>query len=332
MFLFVAFFSLIACGSEDWREAHYNGYAQGTSFHLSFLHQGPEPEGVGEAVDSILKAVDRSMSTYQPNSLISRLNRGDTLALDPDFVRVWRASQEVYTKTNGVFDPSIGKLVRLWGFGPDGKGSVDSAKVDSLRNYVGLAKIKAAPEHFSLPFGMELDFNAIAQGYTVDLLAEYFESIGVVNYMLELGGEVRCLGENFKGKAWRIGVDKPTEEIDQQDRFQFIIGMDSLALATSGNYRKFWVDSLSGQRYAHTLSPKTGYPVKNRLLSASVLARDGMTADAYATAFMAMGLSKTKEFLQAHPELGLEVYLIYGVQNDWEVYQSEGFKQRILNL
>ena len=179
---------------------------------------------------------------------------------------------------------------------------------------------------------IELDVSAIAKGHAVDQVAELLTEFGFTNYMVEVGGEVRCLGHNLKEQAWRIGVDKPTENIDQQDRFQFILGMDSLALATSGNYRKFWVDTLNGMRYAHTINTKTGYPAKNNLLSVSVLAPTCMEADAFATAFMSMGLKGCLNYLKSHPGK-MEVYLIYTEigKEGWQVYQSEGFEKRVLN-
>jgi len=324
---------LSACSSDEslLKESSYNGYAQGTTFHISFLYEGEEPSNLAASLDSIFQAIDRSMSTYKSNSIISKANAGDTVTPDVHFKKVYLKSQEVYRETEGYFDPSVGKLVNFWGFGPKERLPSDASMVDSLMNFVGFSKLNPISESWSLPKNFQIDFNAIAQGYTVDVLADFFSGLSITNYMIEVGGEVRCLGKNLKGQAWRIGVDKPTEEIDQQERFQFILGMDSLALATSGNYRKYWVDSLSGQRYAHTIDPLKGIPVKNRLLSASVLAKTCMEADAYATAFMSMGLRKSIDFVN-RGQHNLEVYLIYTDEDgQWAVYQSPGFTKKILN-
>ena len=333
VFLFAFVFAFGACNSNDevLKETHYNGYAQGTTFHLSFLYEEEEPQNMDQALDSIFQAIDRSMSTYKANSVISRLNQGDTVQLDEHFQKVYQKSLEVYEATNGYFDPSVGKLVNFWGFGPDAQRSNDSSAVDSLKQFVGFSKLPSLSDPWYLEPGFTLDFNAIAQGYTVDVIAEYFQDLGIQNYMIEVGGELRCLGQNLKGEAWRIGVDKPTEEIDQQYRFQFILAMDSLSLATSGNYRKYWIDSISGQRYAHTIDPLNGFPVKNKLLSASVLAGSCMEADAYATAFMSMGLRKSMDFIQKKKG-ELEVYLIYiDKKGHWAIFQSPGFEARILD-
>ena len=334
---FAGFFLLVillqSCTDpNEFKESYYNGYAQGTTFHISYLYKGDDIADMDDILKQHFEAVDFSLSTYKDNSLISRINRGDTIETDDIFQIVHNKSVEVWEASGGYFDPTVGKLVRFWGFGPDARRAVDTSEVDSIKAYIGLDRLSPISSRWSIPSGMELDYNAIAQGYTVDLLCEMLEARGINNYMVEVGGEVRCLGHNLKEQAWRFGVDKPTENIDQQDRFQFILGMDSLALATSGNYRKFWVDTLNGMRYAHTINTKTGYPAKNNLLSVSVLAPTCMEADAFATAFMSMGLKGCLNYLKSHPGK-MEVYLIYTEigKEGWQVYQSEGFEKRVLN-
>lgn len=330
LFLAVLSILIISCTKTNpLQEESYSGYAQGTTFHISFLYQGENIDHSG-SIDSILRKVDRSLSTYDKQSIVSRLNAGEKIKLDDHLKEMLRQSEIVFKRSNAYFDPTIAPLVRFWGFGPDAKTNSDTTSIDSLLQLCGFNKLSLDAQEFSLPAGMSLDFNAIAQGYTVDLLALYLESKGIRNYMVEVGGEVRCLGENYQGEKWRIGVDKPTEEIDQQDRFQFIIALDSAALATSGNYRKFWVDSISGMRYSHTIDTKTGWPAKNRLLSASVVASEASMADAFATAFMAMGLERSIKFLDQNPDL--EAYLIYSdKQGNWQVYQSTGFQKMLVN-
>ncbi len=320
---------LASCSQGGLHQERLDGYAQGSTYHITFLSE--QEVDFQRPIDSILNAVDQSVSTYERGSLISRVNRGDTVRPDEIMLTMLGQSKAVYQQTQGAFDPTIGRLVQFWGFGPKEQRQADSSKVDSLLAYSGLTHLLWSKNRFYLPQGFQLDFNAIAQGYTVDLIAQFLNQKGIVNYLVEVGGEVRCRGRNLEGKVWRIGIDKPVEEIDQQNRFQVIVELDSMALATSGNYRKFWVDEKTGTRYAHTLTPATGFPARNQLLSASVLASSAAQADAYATAFMVMGKSKAVEFLQKSPHK-LEAYLISSTQDStWEVYQTEGFKKAILN-
>lgn len=338
IFLFwsLTILGLSACGPREapLKEERYSGYAQGTTFNITVLSSSVL-SGVERDLQALLEQVDASMSTYDSTSLISRVNRGERIQPDSLFQNMLRQSARIYRETDGYFDPSVGPLVRLWGFGPEARRSVDSSAVAALRPYWGFDKIDSS--RFRGPFWlepkMELDFNAIAQGYTVDLICDYFESRGVRDYLVEVGGELRCRGRNLRGELWRVGVDKPVEEIDQQDRFQFIVALDSMALATSGNYRKFWLDSASGQRYSHTISPKTGFPLQSRLLSATVLSHDAATADAYATAFMAMGLERALRFVQKRSgEPALEVYFVYsGAGEEWEVFMTPGLEDMLLN-
>lgn len=317
------------------REERYSGYAQGTSFHITLLHGSENLPNMEATLDSIFRAMDASMSTYDSSSLISLVNRGDTIVPDAFFTAMLRRSGLVYRHSEGYFDPTVGPLVRLWGFGPEARRQVDSAAVKELLPHCnfGLLDSSQFSGLLGLPPKMELDFNAIAQGYTVDVICEFFNGLGIKNYMVEVGGELRCRGKNLAGEVWRIGVDKPVEKIEVQDRFQFIVALDSLALATSGNYRKYWVDSATGIRYAHTISPHSGFPVQSRLLSASVVTHQTADADAYATAFMAMGLEKSLRFLrEERGHVPLEAYLIYSDEaGHWEVFKTAGLEKMILN-
>ena len=179
-----------------------------------------------------------------------------------------------------------------------------------------------------LPKGMRLDFNAIAQGYTVDVIAQFLQAKGYSNYLIEVGGELLAKGKNADGNIWRVGVDKPSENINKNERFQFILDLEDKALATSGNYRKFY--EKDGVKYAHTINPFTGYPAQNRLLSVTVIHDNCMLADAYATAFMVMGVKKSKQFVKSHPEI--EIYLVYSNKNgEWDTFISANLKKRIVN-
>ncbi len=321
---FAAILIVTACSQPtDVQEHSYSGYAQGSTYTIKLI--GPRTEGLEHPIDSILKAVDASMSTYQKTSLISAINVGDTFyEVDPIFKRVLNRSLEIATETQGKFDPTVGPLVDLWGFGKERTVTVDSSMVDSAMNLVGYPLIQIEGDRVKIPKGSRIDFNAIAQGFTVDLIAEYVENLGCHRYMIEVGGELRVKGLNTKGHPWKIGVDKPAEQMDEKDRFQIILDLKDIALATSGNYRKFWVDENTGVKYAHTINPITGYTARNTLLSVTILANTAMDADAYATACMVMGLEQSVTFIDSKPDL--EAYFIYSnEQGEWRVIQTEGF-------
>ena len=303
------------------------GYAQGTTYHISYLDTRESLYKV--QVDSILNVIDFAMSTYNKDAEISIFNSADTtLTIGKHFQEVLQRSIEISKLTQGDFDVTVGPLVNAWGFGADPtvKGDV---KPEEILDQVGYQKIQLNGTQLSKTHpNLKLDVNAIAQGYSVDVIGAFLESKGVTDYMVELGGEIRCNGRNADNNLWRIGIDKPSEEI-QEERFQAIVNIDNRSLATSGNYRKFYVDE-NGMKYVHTINPHTGYPVKSNLLSASVIAPDAMTADAFATTFMVMGLEKSIAFSKKHPEL--YVYFVYvNKKGEWETYISPGMEEQIVN-
>ena len=303
-----------------------SGKTQGTFYHIKYLSD--QGENYQEEVDSLLFLVDNSLSTYNKSSLITRINSGEEVVTDSLFRTVFRSAKEVFTSSNGLFDCSIAPLVNAWGFGFSEKQKMDTNRVSNLLKIVGFEKIYLQNDSIIKPKRMLIDFNSIAQGYTVDLIAYLFDQKGIANYLIEVGGEIRSKGINADGNLWRIGVDKPTESIDSKDRFQFILELNNKSLATSGNYRKFYMEN--GIKYSHVINPKTGFPAKNKLLSVTVVHNDCITADAYATAFMVMGLQISKKFLSQRKDL--EVYFIYRNQKGELVnYVTENFKERIVN-
>jgi thiamine biosynthesis lipoprotein len=303
-----------------------SGKTQGTFYHIKYLSD--QGENYQEEVDSLLFLVDNSLSTYNKSSLITRINSGEEVVTDSLFRTVFRSAKEVFTSSNGLFDCSIAPLVNAWGFGFSEKQKMDTNRVSNLLKIVGFEKIYLQNDSIIKPKRMLIDFNSIAQGYTVDLIAYLFDQKGIANYLIEVGGEIRSKGINADGNLWRIGVDKPTESIDSKDRFQFILELNNKSLATSGNYRKFYMEN--GINYSHVINPKTGFPAKNKLLSVTVVHNDCITADAYATAFMVMGLQISKKFLSQRKDL--EVYFIYRNQKGELVnYVTENFKERIVN-
>jgi thiamine biosynthesis lipoprotein len=236
---------------------------------------------------------------------------------------------EVSAKTEGAFDVTVGPLVNAWGFGPSKKGNVDQALVDSLLTLVGYHKVRLVNgKLLKTDPSIRVDFNAIAQGYTSDWLAGFFESKGIHDYLIDVGGEVLGIGSKPDGKLWSVGIESPAINAEDERKVQAIISLKDLAISTSGSYRKYYEEN--GIRYSHTIDPFTGYPVKHNLLSVSVLARDCMTADAFATAFMVMGLEKSKGFLQNNREL--EAYFISDDLNGgFSVYYTPGFES-LLNV
>lgn len=263
--------------------------------------------------DSLFYVINKSLSTYQTNSDISKLNRNESFEIDKHFIKVYDASKEIFGQTEGAFDPTIGNVVNAWKFGSENTIEVvDSLKIDSLMQYVGFDKTyrdnntirKSHPNVY-------LEFNAIAKGYAVDVLGEYLESNKIEDYLVEIGGEIRTRGINAeKQSKWKVGVEEPNFE-GQKSILKSITLKDE-AMATSGTYRKFKIDE-NGNRYAHIIDTETGYPSKTNLLSISVITNDCMTADAYATAFKSMGVDKIKSFLKNHLEL--KVFLIFENKN-----------------
>ncbi|UKM66291.1 FAD:protein FMN transferase [Flavobacteriaceae bacterium GSB9] len=275
--------------------------------------------------DSLFYAVNQSMSTYIEESDISKLNRNEAVAVDAHFIKVFEASKEIFKTTEGAFDPTIGAVVNAWDFGPKGKiANLDSLKIDSLMVYVGFDKVTLKNHHIAKPNGTFIDFNAIAKGYGVDVIAEFLEGQNINNYLVEIGGEIRAGGINAeKNVPWKLGVEQP--HFDGTQSILKVITLKDAAMATSGTYRKFKVDE-NGNRYAHIIDTKTGYPSKTNLLSISVIADNCMTADAYATAFKAMGIESVKTFLKMHPEL--KVFLIFeNEKGAFETLSLNGFPE-----
>lgn len=328
IFLIVIVFLLfISCNQEITKPIKIAGNAQGTTYHITYI-QGNKLIHK-EAIDSIFRKIDSSLSTYVPASIISRINKNDTgVIVDDHFVEVFNKAIAVSKKTNGLFDVTVAPIVNAWGFGFTKKARVDSAMIDSLLGFIGydLVRLEGRKLIKKKPQVM-LDFNAIAPGYTVDLLAAYLESNRITNYLIELGGEVRAKGKKNTDSYWTVGIDQPNEMPTDGRPLKAIIKLKDKALATSGNYRKFYVED--GKKRAHIIDPHTGYPAKHSLLSATVLSGDCTTADAYATAFMVMGLEKAKQFLSEHKELQLEGFFIYDDKGVWKTYTSETLKEWI---
>lgn len=311
-FLFVIAILSLSC-KEDKKQVELiklSGPVFGTGFNIQYS----DDEGANyiNQIDSLFAVVNQSLSTYIPDSDISKVNRNEDVILDEHFERVLASSKDIYRATEGVFDPTIGNVVNAWNFGAENnKFLTDSTTIDSLMQYVGLNRIGLVARRIVKPKTSYLEFNAIAKGYGVDVIAEFLESKNVDNYLVEIGGEIRVKGNNIeKDSPWKVGLDEPRFD-GEQSVFRALALKDE-AMATSGTYRKFKTDE-NGNRYAHIINTKTGYPTKTNVLSVSVIAEDCMTADAYATAFQAMGIEKVRTFLETRPEL--KAYFIYENEN-----------------
>jgi len=312
-------------------EQVFSGEALGTTYQIKLFH--PEKLEIQQGLDSIFKVINGSMSTYQANSDISRINAGDTtIVVDEHFVKVYNYSLQIYEESNGFFDPTVGKLVNAYGFGPEqGNIQLSQSKLDSIREFVGFNKITLSPQNKIEKLHPEIfiDFNAIAKGYTVDVIAGYLNDRNVQDYLLELGGELVAKGINRKkDQAWAVGIDNPLQD-ETTRSLQAIVKLEYRAMATSGNYRKFRIDSVTGQRFVHTINPLTGLAEKSNLLSASVLAENCTLADGYATAFMALGYEKAVEMVSRIENV--DVFFIYtDEENNVKIFTTPGFENALL--
>ncbi|HPD66146.1 MAG TPA: FAD:protein FMN transferase [Bacteroidia bacterium] len=316
---------LSSCSKKEY--TFLEGETMGTIYHIKYY----SPEGINlkQSIDSLLNSVNLSLSTYIPESVISKVNQAnDSVQVDDMFRLVFQKSKEVWEASSGAFDPTVMPLVNAWGFGFSKMNNVDSNLIDSLLQYVGFEKVKLHGNRLikSNPYIM-LDFSAIAKGFGVDCVAELLESYHISDYMVEIGGEVRVSGLNPKGSKWNIAIEKPVENQTPDQMIDTIFAVTGLSLATSGNYRNFYYKD--GVKYAHTINPKTGFPAFNDLLSASVIAEKCIEADAWATAFMVMGKEKSLNILKTQPNLA--VFFIYKDENNKEkFYSSENLSKFLM--
>ena len=326
---YLLFILFLSCNSDlDNKTAIVNsGETQGTSYNIKYI--GPHGIDYKDQIDSLLQEVDNSLSTYKNQSLISRINYNQQKKTDSLFRTVFRSAKEIFNQTGGLFDCSVAPLVNAWGFGFSQKEPMDSSRVNEILEIVGFDKVYLQNDMILKPKRMLLDFNSIAQGFTVDLISQMLEQKKIKNYLVEVGGEIKSRGKNIQNKVWTVGVDKPIEQINYDDRFQFVVELDNKSLATSGNYRKYIIED--GIKYSHVINPITGFPAKNNLLSVTVIHNDCMIADAYATAFMVMGLEKSKNFLKDNKDL--EAYLVFSADGKaLNTYVTENFEKSIVKF
>lgn len=305
----------------------FNGQTQGTYYAVTYYDI--DGRNLQNEIEDLLKDFDQTASMWVETSIISKINRNNSrVEINQDFTELFNLSNEVYQKSEGAFDPTIGPLVNAWGFGFADRMKVNQHVIDSLLPLVDFTKVRLEGNMISkADERIQFDFNAIAQGYSVDLIGRYLEENGIENYLLDIGGEVLGKGKKPSDESWRVGIEKPADNAAYGEGLKAIVNLNNKALATSGNYRKFYEEG--GVRYSHTIDPNTGYPVQHTLLSVSVLANDCASADAYATVFMVMGLEKAKAFL--YDSRNMDAYFIYSDKDgNLKTYFSEGFKEIIV--
>lgn len=328
---------LSSCQAPASREySQIKGETMGTNYVVTYYDK--DGRDFKNAIDSVLNEINQGVSTYIPNSTISLFNQAeDSLDLstvnhpliNQHFLENYSIARAVYARSDGAFDPTVMPLVNYWGFGYTEKNpitAVDSVKIDSLRQLVGLSKIQKKGVTFikSLP-GIQLDMSGCAKGYGVDQVGLFLEKQGVINYLVDIGGEIKAKGKNREGKDWKIGINVPRENAAFNE-IQEAIPVTDISVATSGNYRNFY--EVNGVKYSHTINPYTGFPERNTLLSASVFTSNCAVADAYATAFMVVGLEKALRLAKQAEEI--EAYFIYSNNNgEMEVVFTEGLEARL---
>ncbi len=301
------------------------GLIFGTMFSITYQHD----KSLRTEIDKELERFDASLSMFNDSSIISRINRNEDITADSLFTKVFRQAMRISEATNGSLDITVAPLVNAWGFGFTENISPTSDKIDSLLQIVGWQKVQLTNEGKVIKEDprIMLDCSAIAKGYAVDVIAALLKSKGVQNYMVDIGGEVNVAGVNPSGGMWRIGINKPEDDpLSRNQSLQSILEVSGVGIATSGNYRNFYYKD--GMKYAHTIDPKTGYPVQHSILSSTVIAKDCMTADAYSTAFMVMGLEKAKALVESHPEI--EAYFIFSDEKgEFQTYMTDGMKNYV---
>ena len=315
-------------GDKSDQQINLIGEAQGTYYNIIYfdnLNRDLQFE-----IDSLLDDFDQSVSLWVPGSILSKVNNNDTaVRLDKYFTDNFYLSKKVAEETAGAFDFTIGPIVKAWGFGYDGNKQVDSIIIDSLLGVVGFDKVDIVDNRIVKPHkNTTLDFNAIAQGYSVDMIGNFLESKQINNFLIDIGGEVMGRGKKVDGSSWKVGIERPATDPDDPRNLTAIITLENKSVATSGNYRKFI--EKDGIRYSHMINPATGYPAHHNLLSVSVITNNTALADAYATVCMIMGLEKSIAFIEDRSDL--EAFFIYSTDaGDYDVYTTDGFSRLIIN-
>lgn len=302
------------------------GLVFGTIYQITYQYDADlQPE-----IEAELRKVDFSLSPFNKESLITRINQNEEVTVDSMFTDVYTLAQRISAETDGAFDITVAPLVNAWGFGFRHQQWPDSTTIDSLRQYIHYQSVTLTADGHIRKQHPEtlLDCSAIAKGYGVDAVARLLQRKGIQNFMVDIGGEVVVSGKNPKMNHWRIGINKPDDDsLSVNQDLQAVLSLTDKAMATSGNYRNFYYRD--GKKYAHTIDPRTGYPVQHTLLSATVLASTCAEADAYATSFMVMGVDEATAFCRQHPEI--QAYFIFAADSvNYGVTYTEGMKPYLM--
>ena len=317
---------LSSCGTQP-EKIVLQGLAQGSYYAVTYYDE--QGRDFQHDIDSIFLAVDMSVNLWEKNSVISKVNRNEEVVLDDIFIDNFNIAQEAAKLSDGYFDPTISPIVAAWGFSNKTGDTITPQLIDSLKQLVDYRNIriengKVIKEHPD----MKLDFNAIAQGYTSDMIAAFLDSKGIKNYLVDTGGEIMAKGAKPNGKPWIVGIEKPADSWDSEQVVQTRLALRDKGLVTSGSTRKYV--ERDGKRYSHCIDPNTGYPVEHQLLSATVLAESSVWADALASICMVMGMEKSLPIIESLD--GVEAYYIYvNDDNELETCSTEGFKALIID-
>ncbi|MGL4994143.1 MAG: FAD:protein FMN transferase [Bacteroidales bacterium] len=324
----ITLLSMLIYNSDDRAVAPFQrneGRIFGTIYHIIYEY----PTDLKDSIELELERFDNSLSMFNKNSVISRVNNNDTtVVLDKWFTTLFQKSKEISRITDGAFDITVAPLVNLWGFGFKSRSDVTAQRVDSIMAFVGSELIDISNGRvLKDDQRIMLDASAIAKGYSCDVIADLLREKGIVNFMVEIGGELVVSGQNSKGNSWRVGISKPKDDsLSVAGDLEEVLELTNVAMATSGNYRNFYIKD--GKKFAHTIDPRTGYPIQHELLSATVIASDCMIADAYATAFMVMGLDRSLDIVERDPML--EAFFIYNDENgNYKSLASRGLMKYI---
>ena len=306
-YLLLIFITVVSCTNNSLKKTSISGYVYGTTYNIVYFSD--DELQLKTQIDSLFNVIDMSMSTYNSNSLITKINNNEDVELDNHFKFVFNVSKNIFNKTNGYFDPSIGPLVNSLNFGPK---NYDIPSVN-LKTLVGLDKFNVIENKLNRPLNSFIDFNAIAKGYSVDLISNFLSNNNLTNYIVEVGGEIRSSGINLDGNQnWRVGLDTPRFDGLQKDLYK-IFSLKDRSMATSGVYRKFKIDSL-GNKYAHIINPKTGYSSTTNILSVTVITENCIEADAYATALQLMSIDEIA--ILANKNSDISIFIIYNDENN----------------
>ena len=313
---------IISCNNDSSNFKRIQGDALGTTYKVIVQSESNSSE-IKQSIDSIFEVVNNSMSTYRTNSIISRVNQSQNpVEVDIHFIEVFKKSQEIWNLSNGYFDPTAGSIVNLYGMGPNTNvQSINRYKIDSVMQHVGLDKVYLDQQNriVKAKEGIYIDFNAIAKGYSVDLIKDLLIKINSENFLIEVGGELITMGKNDKNKKWKVAIQNPIDLTSYYSE----ISLDGMALATSGNYRKFRIDSQTGVRYAHIVNPINGESMTNNILSASVVSSSCIEADAWATSLMLMDPKEATKIINNIPDI--EVLILTGIDDQITPIKSDGW-------